>query len=42
MSEADGLARLREAVDLLSDTMASHLSYEETQLVEPLARYGFH
>jgi len=42
VSEADGLARLREAVDLLSDTMASHLSYEETQLVEPLARYGFY
>jgi len=42
VSEPDGLARLREAVDLLSDTMASHLSYEETQLVEPLARYGFY
>jgi alkanesulfonate monooxygenase SsuD/methylene tetrahydromethanopterin reductase-like flavin-dependent oxidoreductase (luciferase family) len=42
VSEADGLARLREAVDLLSDTMGSHLSYEETQLVEPLARYGFY
>jgi len=42
VSEPDGLARLREAVDLLSDTMGSHLSYEETQLVEPLARYGFY
>jgi alkanesulfonate monooxygenase SsuD/methylene tetrahydromethanopterin reductase-like flavin-dependent oxidoreductase (luciferase family) len=40
--EPGGLARLREAVDLLSDTMGSHLSYEETQLVEPLARYGFY
>src|SRR6478735_4432339 len=42
VSESDGLARLREAVDLLSDTMGSHLSYEERQLVEPLARYGFY
>ncbi len=42
VSEEGGLVRLREAVDLLSDTMASHLSYEETQLVEPLARYGFY
>jgi hemerythrin-like domain-containing protein len=41
-AEQDGLARLRQAVDLLSDTMSSHLSYEETQLVEPLARYGFY
>jgi len=41
-AQPDGLARLREAVDLLADTMGSHLSYEETQLVEPLARYGFY
>jgi alkanesulfonate monooxygenase SsuD/methylene tetrahydromethanopterin reductase-like flavin-dependent oxidoreductase (luciferase family) len=40
--EPDGLARLREAVDLLADTMRSHLSYEERELVEPLARYGFY
>lgn len=39
---ADGLPRLREAVDLLADTMASHLAYEERELVEPLARYGFY
>ncbi|MBZ5740609.1 LLM class flavin-dependent oxidoreductase [Nocardioides mangrovi] len=42
VSEPDGLARLREAVDLLSDTMTSHLSYEERELVEPLARFGFY
>ncbi len=30
-----------EAVDLLTDTLLSHLSYEEHQLVEPLARHGF-
>ncbi|WP_254909699.1 hemerythrin domain-containing protein [Micromonospora sp. NBS 11-29] len=32
---------LREAVDLLTDTLLSHLSYEEHQIVEPLARHGF-
>ncbi|WP_202797013.1 LLM class flavin-dependent oxidoreductase [Kribbella flavida] len=31
---------LREAVDLLDDTLLSHLSYEERELVEPLARLG--
>ncbi|WP_328417509.1 LLM class flavin-dependent oxidoreductase [Micromonospora sp. NBC_00389] len=36
----DGLAELRAAVDLLSDTLLSHLSYEERELVEPLARLG--
>jgi hemerythrin-like domain-containing protein len=33
-------ARLQDAVDLLTDTLLSHLSYEEHQLVEPLARHG--
>jgi hemerythrin-like domain-containing protein len=36
----DGMAGLRAAVDLLSDTLLSHLSYEERELVEPLARLG--
>ncbi|SHN45078.1 LLM class flavin-dependent oxidoreductase [Cryptosporangium aurantiacum] len=31
---------VRAAVDLLSDTLLSHLSYEERELVEPLARFG--
>ncbi len=31
---------LRAAVDLLDDTLLSHLSYEERELVEPLARLG--
>jgi hypothetical protein len=26
-------------VDLLTDTLLSHLSYEEHQLLEPLARF---
>jgi alkanesulfonate monooxygenase SsuD/methylene tetrahydromethanopterin reductase-like flavin-dependent oxidoreductase (luciferase family) len=34
------LAPLRHAVDLLSDTLTSHLSYEERMLLEPLARFG--
>ncbi len=32
---------LRSAVDVLSDTLLSHLSYEEREIVEPLARHGF-
>ena len=32
---------LQGAVDLLTDTLLSHLSYEERELVEPLARIGF-
>jgi hypothetical protein len=31
-------AELRDAVDQLTDTLLSHLSYEERELVEPLAR----
>jgi alkanesulfonate monooxygenase SsuD/methylene tetrahydromethanopterin reductase-like flavin-dependent oxidoreductase (luciferase family)/hemerythrin-like domain-containing protein len=31
---------VRRAVDLLTDTLLSHLAYEEEQLVEPLARHG--
>ncbi|SDO41299.1 Flavin-dependent oxidoreductase, luciferase family (includes alkanesulfonate monooxygenase SsuD and methylene tetrahydromethanopterin reductase) [Nakamurella panacisegetis] len=33
-------AGLQRAVDSLTDTLLSHLSYEERALVEPLARYG--
>ena len=32
--------RLRRAADELADTLLSHLSYEERELVEPLARLG--
>ncbi len=38
----DGMADLRAAVDLLTDTLLSHLSYEERELVEPIARLGVH
>lgn len=30
------------AVDLMTDTMLSHLAYEERELVEPLARHGMY
>jgi alkanesulfonate monooxygenase SsuD/methylene tetrahydromethanopterin reductase-like flavin-dependent oxidoreductase (luciferase family)/hemerythrin-like domain-containing protein len=42
VAEPGSMPRLREAVDLLADTMSSHLSYEERMLIEPLARYGFY
>jgi hypothetical protein len=34
------MLELRSAVDLLTDTLLSHLSYEEGELVEPLGRLG--
>jgi hypothetical protein len=33
-------AGLQRAVDELTDTLLSHLSYEERELVEPIARLG--
>lgn len=41
VNSPEGAAELRAAVDLLTDTLLSHLSYEERELVEPLARLGF-
>lgn len=41
VAEPDQGAALQEAVDLLTDTLLSHLSYEEHQLIEPLARHGY-
>jgi len=41
VSTPDGMAELRAAIDLLTDALLSHLSYEERELVEPLARLGF-
>ncbi len=34
------IAEVQAAVDLLTDSLLSHLSYEERELVEPLARLG--
>lgn len=41
VAHPDDFRQLDEAVDTLSDTLLSHLSYEEGELVEPLARVGF-
>ena len=40
--EPGDFSAVQEAVDLLTDTLLSHLSYEEREIVEPLARYGFY
>ncbi|MBC6459726.1 LLM class flavin-dependent oxidoreductase [Actinomadura sp. HBU206391] len=40
VAEPGDMSGLRAAVDLLTDTLLSHLSYEERELVEPLARLG--
>jgi alkanesulfonate monooxygenase SsuD/methylene tetrahydromethanopterin reductase-like flavin-dependent oxidoreductase (luciferase family) len=41
-SEDDAMARVRGAVDLLTDALNSHFSYEERELTEPLARLSFY
>jgi alkanesulfonate monooxygenase SsuD/methylene tetrahydromethanopterin reductase-like flavin-dependent oxidoreductase (luciferase family) len=41
VSQPHGMSQLRQSVDLLTDTLLSHLSYEERELIEPLARLGF-
>jgi len=33
---------IQGAIDYLTDALLSHLSYEEQELVEPLARLGFY
>ncbi|MEX3105435.1 hemerythrin domain-containing protein [Streptomyces sp. ST1020] len=38
--EEQGGEALRAATDLLTDTLLSHLAYEERELIEPMARYG--
>jgi iron-sulfur cluster repair protein YtfE (RIC family) len=40
--EPDGMDRARAVMELFSDALLSHLSYEERELVEPLARLGFY
>ncbi len=40
--EPGAIERVRGAVDLVTDAMASHFSYEERELIEPLARLGFY
>ena len=41
INQPDDFERLQAAIDALTDTLLSHLSYEEFELVEPLARVGF-
>jgi len=40
--EPGALDRLQHVVDLLTDTLLSHLAYEESELLHPLARHGFY
>ena len=40
--EPGALDRLRSVVDLLTDTLLSHLAYEERELLHPLAQHGFY
>lgn len=42
VDEPEDFTGLQEAVDVLTDTLLSHLSYEEREIVEPLARLGFY
>jgi alkanesulfonate monooxygenase SsuD/methylene tetrahydromethanopterin reductase-like flavin-dependent oxidoreductase (luciferase family) len=41
-AEEDGFEEVRRTVDVLSDALLSHFSYEERELIEPLARHGFY
>jgi hypothetical protein len=42
VAEPTKVAEVQKAVDLLTDTLLSHLSYEEGELVEPMARIPYH
>jgi hemerythrin-like domain-containing protein len=42
IAHGDDFTQLQGALDLLTDALLSHLSYEEHELVEPLARVGFY
>jgi hemerythrin-like domain-containing protein len=41
-AEDDGIDRVERAMNLLTDALLSHFSYEERELIEPLARHGFY
>ena len=41
-SQDDGIAGVDRAVAILNDALLSHFSYEERELIEPLARLGFY
>lgn len=42
IDDPSAFAAVRQAVDAMTDALLSHLSYEERELIEPLARVGFH
>jgi Hemerythrin HHE cation binding domain len=42
MTDPDAGAGIQAAIDFLTDALLSHLSYEEHEIVEPLARHGFY
>jgi hemerythrin-like domain-containing protein len=42
MNHPDDFEPIQEAIDFLTDALLSHLSYEEFEIVEPLARLGFY
>ena len=42
INHPDDFDALQTAIDFLADALLSHLSYEEHEIVEPLARHGFY
>jgi alkanesulfonate monooxygenase SsuD/methylene tetrahydromethanopterin reductase-like flavin-dependent oxidoreductase (luciferase family)/hemerythrin-like domain-containing protein len=42
INEPDDYEPIQAAIDFLTDALLSHLSYEEHEIVEPLARLGFY
>jgi alkanesulfonate monooxygenase SsuD/methylene tetrahydromethanopterin reductase-like flavin-dependent oxidoreductase (luciferase family) len=42
INHPDDYDPIQAAIDFLSDSLLSHLSYEEYEIVEPLARLGFY
>jgi hypothetical protein len=42
INHPDDYEPIQAAIDFLTDALLSHLSYEEHEIVEPLARLGFY
>jgi hemerythrin-like domain-containing protein len=42
MNDPEDYEPIQSAIDFLTDALLSHLSYEEQEIVEPLARLGFY
>jgi hypothetical protein len=40
--ESSWSMRPNDAIDFLTDALLSHLSYEEREIIEPLAHLGFY